>query len=339
MLLAAQHLGIENARVLERAGITQEDIPPSPGRMAWDALRPLVTAALELTGEPALGLLAGRLGSVHVHGIAGAYLVHLSPARVSQLFAYEQVWPRVSNMVRFYHQDDGDRVFNRGEAYAPVDPLVEPLMHVFIANHVAAYRGIFGSHAEIDHVALKSTTAGDAAHLSELMGCRVLTGQAGDWVCVPKELVERPMPLADPWLRAKLQPQIEAFFRMLDEKKDTTIAVRTALEKALMSGTPVTLPAIAATLGWKPRTLRARLNAEATSFSDVLDAERKAFAFELMNFADAKLAAIAAQAGFSDAAAFTRAFRRWTGTTPKAWLQDQAQKGGALAAEAAQSGA
>ena len=323
LLAAAQQLGVPQEKVLEQAGITKEDLPPSPGRMAWPLLAPLVKAAIQLTGEPGIGLLAGRLGTVHLHGVAGAYYMHLSPPRVSQEFAYHQVWSRLSNLMRFRHEVVGERVLHRGELAPGADPLMEPLLHVWLTTHVAAYCGVFGEKVEVEHVALRSNALGRRERLAELAGRQVLTGQPGDWVSVPKGLVERRMPLADPWLRDQLRPQIEAFLRTLDDEQDATLAVREALEAALQEGAPTDLIAIATTLGWKPRTLRSRLAVEETSFSDVLDAERKEFALQLIAAPGAKLAAVAAQTGFSDPAAFTRAFRRWTGVTPMQWRNGQ----------------
>jgi AraC-like DNA-binding protein len=77
-------------------------------------------------------------------------------------------------------------------------------------------------------------------------------------------------------------------------------------------------------MGCKPRTLRARLAAEGGSFSDIVDTQRRELVLKLMAFPGVKLGAVAAQIGFSDPAAFTRAFRRWTGSTPKAWLRQSA---------------
>jgi AraC-like DNA-binding protein len=200
--------------------------------------------------------------------------------------------------------------------------VAETLLHIFLGIHIVGYRGIFGPQVEIDHIALRSTSCGDAAHLSTLLpGISVRTGQEGDWVAVPKGLVDKPLPLANPWLREQLKPKMEAFLREQDDNRATTRAVYTAVEKGLERGRFLDLDGVAKELGVKPRTLRARLAAEGTTFKEVLDAVRKDCALREIASPGTKLASVAAQVGFSDSASFTRAFKRWTGTSPTEWQE------------------
>jgi AraC-like DNA-binding protein len=199
------------------------------------------------------------------------------------------------------------------------DPLVETHLHLFLSMHVSAYRGIFGDQVETGYIALRGGSAGNTDRLSALAGCPVQVGQSGDWVAAPRALVDRHLPLADPWLRDLLRPQLDAFLQQLDQGNGAALSVRDLLENALKTGRPLDLDGAAAMLRIKPRTLRSRLAAEGTTFSDLLDAARKECSLAQMAGPGVKLAAIAAQLGFSDSTAFTRAFRRWTGSTPSDW--------------------
>jgi AraC-like DNA-binding protein len=77
------------------------------------------------------------------------------------------------------------------------------------------------------------------------------------------------------------------------------------------------LPSVARQLGLSARTLKRRLAAEGTSFSVIID-ERRAEAARLMVLTDGtSLDEIAAQLGYSHTSAFSKAFRRWTGLTPR----------------------
>jgi AraC-like DNA-binding protein len=76
---------------------------------------------------------------------------------------------------------------------------------------------------------------------------------------------------------------------------------------------------IAARLHLSDRTLRRHLAAEGTSLRHLLDEARRAQAIELMTLHRLSVEQIALRLGYSDAATFIRAFRRWTGTTPGAY--------------------
>ena len=65
------------------------------------------------------------------------------------------------------------------------------------------------------------------------------------------------------------------------------------------------------------RTLSRRLAVEGTSFRDILDDVRREFACALLQDRRLSVADIAFFLQYSEPAAFHRAFRRWTGRTPR----------------------
>ncbi|MDO5666267.1 MAG: AraC family transcriptional regulator [Alcaligenaceae bacterium] len=68
-----------------------------------------------------------------------------------------------------------------------------------------------------------------------------------------------------------------------------------------------------------PRTLARRLTAEGTTFQKTKDKLRRDIAIDLLNKTDTPIATIGSSLGFEDAAAFNRAFKVWTGSTPGAY--------------------
>jgi AraC-like DNA-binding protein len=64
------------------------------------------------------------------------------------------------------------------------------------------------------------------------------------------------------------------------------------------------------------RSLRRGLSAEGTGYREVLDGLRHQRAVELLSSSRCSIAEVAYLLGFSEASAFHRAFRRWTGRTP-----------------------
>jgi AraC-like DNA-binding protein len=73
---------------------------------------------------------------------------------------------------------------------------------------------------------------------------------------------------------------------------------------------------VARGLGMSERTLKRKLAEQGTSYSELLDRERHSQAVELLRGA-ASIDDVAERLGYSDAANFTRAFRRWTGRSPR----------------------
>lgn len=76
------------------------------------------------------------------------------------------------------------------------------------------------------------------------------------------------------------------------------------------------LSATAKILHISTSTLQRRLTAEGTSFQSIKDELRRDMAIVLLNTSTVTLAALAQELGFTDCAAFQRAFKCWTGSPP-----------------------
>lgn len=71
-----------------------------------------------------------------------------------------------------------------------------------------------------------------------------------------------------------------------------------------------------------PRTLIRRLAADGTSFQEIKDALRRDIAIRDLQSGRKSIEAIALDVGFSSAANFHRAFRRWSGSTPSSYRRN-----------------
>lgn len=81
-----------------------------------------------------------------------------------------------------------------------------------------------------------------------------------------------------------------------------------------------------------PRTLRRRLRDEGTSLRQIKEGLRRDFAQKLLANEHLSVQDIAIQTGFTEAASFCRAFKRWTGYSPAHWrqvFQDNRRQGSA----------
>jgi AraC-like DNA-binding protein len=82
---------------------------------------------------------------------------------------------------------------------------------------------------------------------------------------------------------------------------------------------PAQLPEIssaARTIGVSERSLRRRLTADGTSYRDVVRSALEGSAGRMLRDPAYTIKQIASALGFAHAAAFHRAFKRWTGMTP-----------------------
>ncbi|MFJ9824036.1 AraC family transcriptional regulator ligand-binding domain-containing protein [Streptomyces sp. NPDC101160] len=101
--------------------------------------------------------------------------------------------------------------------------------------------------------------------------------------------------------------------------RTVTTRVRHLIFAALPAG-PVPPPEeIAHRLAVSPQTLRRRLAAEGTSYQRLRDQVRRDHALAALTRDALSIEDLSQRLGFSEPSAFHRAFRRWTGSTPRAY--------------------
>jgi AraC-like DNA-binding protein len=91
--------------------------------------------------------------------------------------------------------------------------------------------------------------------------------------------------------------------------------VERRMEPMLASG-PVRIDEVARALGCSRQTLYRRLKAEGVTFAELLDDLRHRLALRFVREQGLSVKESAYRLGFSDPAAFSRAFKRWTGKSP-----------------------
>ena len=91
--------------------------------------------------------------------------------------------------------------------------------------------------------------------------------------------------------------------------------VERRLEPLLASG-GIGIDRVARDLGYSRQTLYRRLKAEGVTYEQLLDGLRRRLALRLVREQGLSVKEAAYRLGFSDPAAFSRAFKRWTGSSP-----------------------
>jgi AraC-like DNA-binding protein len=131
-----------------------------------------------------------------------------------------------------------------------------------------------------------------------------------------------PTQSADPFLHATLKGMAAQL--QLVQSNDSTLerALRARLREALAQG-HADAARMAELLGVSERTLQRRLADIGRSFSDVVEDFRREEAARLLASPGLPLVEVASRLGYAEQTSFTRAFRRWTGTTPGAWRDER----------------
>lgn len=142
-----------------------------------------------------------------------------------------------------------------------------------------------------------------------------------------RALLVRPQRHAEPRLLAMLDRQLAGLLSELPETRRFQDAVRRCMMDELPEREPG-MATVAAKLHMSPRSLQRRLQSEDTSFAQVLFELRRDLALRYLQDDRLAIGEVGFLLGFLDVAAFHRAFKRWTGSTPAQYRRSALERSG-----------
>ncbi|MEM9444629.1 MAG: AraC family transcriptional regulator [Verrucomicrobiota bacterium] len=187
-----------------------------------------------------------------------------------------------------------------------------------IASIVSISRQV--STAEFNPVAIyfKHAAPEDISEHEAYFNCPVKYHSSNDALLVSKESLETPNHLGDTSISKFFESHLESEVSKLESSKSLDHQVRVIVSRSLSEGVPH-VPDVAKQMAMSARTLQRRLSEQGYSFQTLVDESRRKLAERLVKETDYTLAEVAFMTGFSEQSAFTRAFRRWKGQSPRSY--------------------
>jgi AraC-like DNA-binding protein len=207
------------------------------------------------------------------------------------------------------------------EVPAPFARLREPV-YAQAAATVTAMRGLSGRDVRARFVAYPLPRPRDPERHERWFGCPVSWGGPTFEVAFDAAMLSLPLPRAEPHLFGYLARRVEALQAALPVAERWAERARREIGALLAHGEP-RLADVARRLAVSERTLHRRLADDDTRFAALVDEARRERATFLLEDPRLSSSEIAFLLGYAEPAAFFRAFRRWTGTTPQTWRADR----------------
>jgi AraC-like DNA-binding protein len=153
------------------------------------------------------------------------------------------------------------------------------------------------------------------AEFERLIGVPITFGAARQAVRVGEDFVGMRFPAPNRYVFGILSEKANALLQDLELATTTRGHVERLLSRAIHTG-EIAAARIAEQMGFSRKTLYRRLKAEGVTFEEVLDDLRRRLAVSYLADKKVSVAETAYLVGFSEPAAFSRAFKRWTGKNP-----------------------
>lgn len=306
--------GAPEADMLRRAGIDHAALEDLDGRVGSDRYIALMRAAQALTGDPALALHFAEDINLDRMSIVGM----LGQASTSLANAFQQV------------QRYGQLVTDAGPSRFTMERRNGQLWTVDHRSNPNAFPEL--TETTFGFMVCSSRTVGPSVWLKELHVTHPAPSYAAeyervfqvpvrfgaDWNAIRSDesLMHVPFNLQPRYAFGIFSKHADALLADLQASRTTRGRVEAELMPILHTG-ETGLDAIAARLGLSRATLHRRLKGEGVTYGGVVDDLRRRLALDYLGARKVSVNETAYLVGFSDPAAFSRAFKRWTGTSPR----------------------
>ncbi len=315
ILGVAESLGVPAARMLEGQNISATLLATTDGRLSMLQANNLLYRGLRLSGNPAFGYEIGLHSSLTTHGFVGYGLLSYPTLRAAAEFGGKFLPLRLPNLnIRVFA--DGEHGVIEAHETLMLGAVRQCMFDLFLVGLwrmvplLGAQQPAKREEVELWFDCTEPAYARD--YRDRLPPMRFATGV--NQLRFPLRYLDLPLNTADPLTARLVTQQCEQEFTQLGYSGDLVAQLR-ALLTAGTKGYP-DLAGVAGRLNLSERTLKRRLHERGLGFQQLLDEARRRDALQLLSDASLSIEQIAVRTGYTDPANFTRAFRKWTGTTP-----------------------
>lgn len=301
--------------LLADVGLSQIEQADPETRVPYHAVLRLIERAAAEIGDPSYGLQLGAQRDQRDGGLLGFVL--LNSATLLDALANLQRYYRVIGEGEDFEIDRGGPVVTL--RFREAEPALRGLRHN--SDYIAAVivracrdmtrKPVTPIRARFIHERPKVRVA-----YATYLGCAVEFGTTWDALVFSSDTMRLPVIGADSRLLKVLE---ESCRRLLGPSRQQADLLRDVREVVLdgIGKEPPRLGVVADAVKLSPKSLERRLRGRRTSFSRIVDDVRRELSCQWLRDTDMTLDQVAYLAGYAATAAWLRAFKRWTGTTPK----------------------
>jgi AraC-like DNA-binding protein len=312
---AAAAYGVRARELYRAVHLDPSLLDDADNRIPYSQIVELYERAARLTGDDAFGLHLSERTSAKVFDLLGYVLLN-SPTlgeAIGRIVRYHSIWTDGAG----YDLEVKDNHARLGYHYVNLDAeLSRHDCEMTLAITLRFARLATGVDWTPLEVNFRHATPADTSEHGRIFRCPVHFTRPANEIIFDPSLLNLPIVGADAALCAVLDRHAEELLTKVPRRGGFADEVRALLFEALNGG-DASLEAVSQHLGTSPRTLQRKLKEEGTTHQDLLDEIRRDLSKRYLVEPQMAICEVAYLLGFSEPSAFHRAFRRWTGITPR----------------------
>jgi AraC-like DNA-binding protein len=324
VVAATAFLGVDVVALQAAVGLTPERLSDPEARIPRETFIALFEEGTRLTGDDAFGLHVAEIARRRTDNVLSLAL-HSSSTLGDAYRRAARYVHLVNDTLEIRLELEGAACWLIPQQHGPEGSARQGVEFSLVLLFLFG-RQALGSTFRLEKVSFRHPPPRSAAEHARLFEAPIAFGQPRDALVFARSLLDAPLSTASERYCRHLDRLMDEMLTELPRRAGVAEQVRAALAANLKSGP--TLDHIAERLGTTPRSLQRRLQAEGTSYNDLLDELRRELSLRYLDQRDLALVEVAFLLGFAEQSAFQRAFKRWTGDTPAQWRRRDPQRPG-----------
>jgi AraC-like DNA-binding protein len=312
--------GVGRATLLETTNIEPTRLEAMDARLEFAEFARLETRALELTGDEALGLHIAEQASEAAFDLVAHLIVHAPTLRdgIELCLRFQRVFSDDSELALV--EKNGAATLRLS---FPRTTLVCDRMHAeFVMAGLARMIKVFvGPRTMARAVHFEHPRPEHHAEYTRIFGGVERYRRPFTAMEVDRKILDQPGLHHHPQLYQVLRSEAERMLTQVTQGVRHSERVRQYVLARPPLGAIPDMETVARDLGMSVRSLRRRLKEEGVAYKAILEEAFGMVATRLLSDTSRSIQETAHAMGFSDPTAFHRAFKRWTGMTPKQYRE------------------
>jgi AraC-like DNA-binding protein len=302
--------------ILRDVKLTADEVHSPKSRISLAELMTACRNAIRLSSEPDLPYRIGASIHISAYGMYGFAILCCPDFRKAMAFAelYHALAAPLAT-IEFIEQDGLASWVIEPNARAATDPqLYRFIAEMQIGIHISLMRDIMGPAFTPDQISLAYPQAHDFGLPADQIGCPHSFASTTNRIMFRSAWLDQAASLGNKTTYPAVVALCDDLLTDLKSRIGVAGEIRALLLRDIAN--PPTLATIAKLLEVSDRSLRRQLREQGISFRGLLDELRMQVALKYLRTTRLANEDIALALGFSDAANFRRAFRRWTNKSP-----------------------
>ncbi len=321
IFLAAVSKGADLGELCRAIGIAPEMLERADAFVDLDQSIKAWDAAIRASGDSFLGLHIGETTSPGLAGMLG-FLMETSPDLLTAFTHATQFNGYISNMTVYSLEVRGDEFFYYAEPLDVWNEASPGTARQVVEHSAAAFvhvtKLLSGKAKYPLRVSMRYSRPADTREYLRVLKTEPAFNQPRN--CLVYRLRDMQLPVIghNPQLNLMFKGLLEKEIAKTKERETFTNEVR----RVILQNFTATMPQlndVVSHLNITPRTLQRKLQEEGTSFQSIAESVKSELAIGLLKNRSLTVNEVAYKLGYAEPSVFRRAFKKWTGVSPKGY--------------------